>query len=230
MDIFFLSYMETNADRNWEKLKSRFPETQRLHGINGVKNAHRKIAEAASSPYFFVVDGDNDVHEDFKFLAPETLQREALYVWRALNPVNDLCYGFGGIKLYNKWLLLENQHPTSIDVATTISPIYIPVPIVASTTRFNCSALESWRGAFRESAKLTLNILRRPSDGASASRLHVWRTKGSGQSFGKECILGANMGHHYALKHSDDKEALERINDFAGLNELYRQTIANLTE
>lgn len=220
-DIFFLSYMESNADSNWEKLRARFPCAQRLHGIRGVKNAHQKIAEAARSSFFFVVDGDNDILDDFNFVPPESPQQNTLYVWRALNPINELCYGFGGIKLYNKWLLLENQQSSSVDVATSIAPIYVPVPTIASTTRFNPTALESWRGAFREAAKLTLNTLKHPGDSASRARLHVWKTKGDQQPFGKECILGANMGHHYAITNVTNEAALLRINDFEWLNSHY---------
>lgn len=218
MDIFFLSFMESNADQNWHTLVTRFPTVQRLHGIRGVKNAHQKIAETARTDFFYVIDGDNHIHDDFDFTLPQNLQRESLYVWRARNPVNELCYGFGGVKLYNKWLLLENAKSTGVDIATSIAPIYVPVPVLASTTLFNASPLESWRGGFREAAKLTLNTLKHPGDSASRSRLHVWRTQGEQSSFGKECILGANMGHNYALIHSGDVSALERINDFEWLN------------
>ncbi len=220
-EIFFLSYMESNADKNWHRLHQRFPHAQRLHGVQGVKNAHQKIAASAKAEFFFVVDGDNEVHDTFDFEPPADLQRDALYVWRALNPVNELCYGFGGIKLYNKWLLLENHRSTSVDIATSIAPIYVPVPVVASITRFNCSPRESWRGAFREAAKLTINTLNHPLDGTSRARLHVWRTQGESQDFGKECLLGANMGHSFAVSHHQNVTELSRINDFDWLNTLY---------
>lgn len=220
-NIFFLSYMESNADKNWSWLLQNQPSAQRIHGIQGVKKAHQKIAETAETDFFFVIDGDNHVHNDFDFSVPDHLNKKALYVWRAKNPVNDLCYGFGGIKLYNKWLLLENVTPTSVDIATSIAPQYVPVQRVASTTEFNASALESWRGAFRECAKITLNVIKNPLDSASLLRLETWKTKGQEQLFGKESILGANMGHAYSQLHVKDPNSLNKINDFDWLNSIF---------
>ncbi|MCC6137491.1 MAG: hypothetical protein IT287_02585 [Bdellovibrionaceae bacterium] len=220
-DIFFLSYMESNADKNWAQLIKKYPKAQRIHGVKGVKAAHKKIAEASNTDFFFVIDGDNSIMADFDFAIPTDLDVETLYVWRAQNPVNDLCYGFGGIKLYNKWLLLKNTRATSVDIATSIAPKYVPVPIVASTTEFNASALESWRGAFRESAKLTLNTCKNPMDSVSHLRLETWKTKGQNRLFGAECVTGANMGHAYVILNAKSATALDKINDFEWLNSLF---------
>lgn len=221
LDIFFLSYMETNAEQNWQSLTSRFPSAQRVHGIKGVKNAHCAIARLAHTDFFFVVDGDNILLESFQFEPPANIDKETLYVWRALNPVNNLCYGFGGVKLYNKWLLLENIKTSSVDIATSIAPKYNPVSERASVTQFNSSALESWRGAFREACKLTINTIQRPSDVWSSSRLTTWMSLGADKPFGKDCLLGAKMGHEYALKHLASPLDLAKINDFEWLNSLF---------
>lgn len=213
--------MESNADKNWQNLLEQQPLAKRLHGIEGVKKAHQKIAEAAETDFFFVVDGDNWVNKDFDFSAPDLLDEETLYVWRALNPVNDLCYGFGGIKLYNKWLLLDNPKGTSVDIATSIAPKYKAVPIVASITEFNASPLESWRGAFRESAKLTLNTFKNPLDSASHSRLTAWKTQGQNRLFGAESMSGANMGNAYVVLNEKNTPALNKINNFDWLNTLF---------
>ena len=221
-DIFFLSYSESNADDNWQWLHKRKPIAKRIHGIEGIKNAHQKIANSATTDFFFVVDGDNRVLPDFDFSTPTHIDQNTLYVWRARNPVNDLCYGFGGIKLYNKWLLLDNTQTTTVDIATSIAPIYSPVMIEASLTNFNATPEEAWRGAFRESAKLTLNTLKHPQDTASLQRLNVWKTKGDTEHNGHFAIKGANMGHVFALENHKNSVALANINNFQWLKTQFK--------
>lgn len=218
-DVFFLSYQESNATENWQHLMSRYPKAQRLHGVTGIKKAHQRIAEAAKTDFFFVIDGDNRIESSFDFSPPAHLDKHTLYVWRAKNPINDLCYGFGGIKLYNKWLLLENTKSTSVDIATSIAPKYAPVMIVGSTTYFNASPLESWRAGFRETAKLTLNTLKNPQDTASLERLKIWTTRGEDRPFGRDCLQGAHQGHRYALENHQNETTLAKLNDFDWLNQ-----------
>jgi len=220
-DIFFLSYQESNAESNWRHLSQLHPHAQRIHGIQGIKQAHQKIAAQATTDFFFVVDGDNSVMPDFLFPSPQHPDQKTLYVWRAQNPVNDLCYGFGGIKLYNKWLLLDNTKETQVDIATSIAPKYVAVPVIASITHFNASPLESWRAGFRETAKLTLNTLKNPLDTASAERLVVWTTKGADRLFGEDCLRGARQGHSYALEYHQEPSQMARLNDFNWLSAEY---------
>ena len=66
-DIFFVSYRESNADKNWVDLKARFPEAQRIHGVRGIYNAYGEAAKQAKTPYFFTVDGDNRIVSSFDF-------------------------------------------------------------------------------------------------------------------------------------------------------------------
>ena len=222
-DIFFLSYAESNAEANWLALRKRFPHAKRLHGIHGVYKAHAMIADCSETDFYFVVDGDNLVHEDFNFEVPFEPQKDALYVWRARNPVNQLVYGFGGIKLYNR-SLFSSPKDTGPDVATTIAPKYIPVMTLASTTCFNASELESWRGAFRECAKLTQNLNKNPNDHHSRERLTAWLSKGQESLFGSWCLLGAKQGHDFALCALSRGESLQTINDFRWLNNEFLKT------
>jgi hypothetical protein len=222
VNIFFLSYSESNADENWQLLQTRKPDAKRIHGIEGIKNAHKKIATSATTDFFFVIDGDNSILPAFDFAIPAQIEKNTLYVWRARNPVNDLCYGFGGIKLYNKWLLLDNTQPTTVDIATSIAPVYHPIMVEASITNFNATPEEAWRGAFRESTKLTLNTLKHPQDTASLQRLHAWKTKGETALNGRYAINGANMGHVFALENSNNPIAHANINNFEWLKTQFK--------
>lgn len=229
-DIFFLSYVETNAEQNWSTLITRFPQAKRLHGVCGVLRAHQLLAESSETEFYFVIDGDNSIHQNFSFEISFKPESRCLYVWRARNPINDLVYGFGGIKLYNR-SLFKNDTSVGADVATTIAPHYVPVMTEASTTLFNATPLEAWRGAFRECAKLTQNIFKNPRDAASSERLQTWLTKGAERPNGSWCLLGAQQGHEFALKNLAQGQPLIAINDFRWLqNEFFKnQSLTQIT-
>jgi hypothetical protein len=212
-DLFFLSYTESNAEQNWSSLIARFPQAKRLHGVCGVHRAHQLLAECSETDFYFVIDGDNLIHSEFSFEVPFKPEHRSLYVWRARNPVNHLIYGFGGIKLYNK-SLFKNKTSIGADVATTIAPHYVPVMIEASSTLFNATPLEAWRGAFRECAKLTQNVITNPQDTASSERLQTWLSVGSTEKNGSWCLLGAQQGHEFAKSTLTSGGSLVAINDF----------------
>ncbi len=227
-DIFFLSYSESNAESNWQTLRSRFPKAKRLHGIQGVFRAHSMIAECSETEFYFVVDGDNCINSDFDFMVPFEPHKDSLYVWRALNPVNQLVYGFGGIKLYNRQLF-QTTTKVGTDVATTIAPKYVPVMRLASTTLFNATPLESWRGAFRECAKLTQNLNKNPQDHHSQERLTAWLTEGEKEHNGTWCLLGARQGVAFAKSVISSGKSLQAINDFEWLNSEFLKTSQKIT-
>jgi len=224
LDIFFLSFSESNAEENWAHLRQRFPHAKRVHGIKGVKNAHKVVAEQSSTPFFFLIDGDNRVAETFDFAIDFKPRLDTLYVWRANNPVNGLCYGFGAMKLYNREILGRSNDAKFVDVATTVAPKYHIIHSVASTTHFNASPLEAWRGAFRESAKLQLNCFKNPADMHSYNRLETWTSKGAESPHGAWCVLGARQGRAFSQSNWQDLEAMAQINDFEWLDSLFQRS------
>lgn len=50
--------------------------------------------------YFWLVDSDVDVHDNFKFdYIPETWDRQQTHVWQKCNPVTGKVYDYGGVQL-----------------------------------------------------------------------------------------------------------------------------------
>jgi hypothetical protein len=52
---------------------------------------------------FWIVDGDAVIYKNFHFdyiVHPNKMDH--VHVWRSKNPINDLEYGFGGIKLFRE--------------------------------------------------------------------------------------------------------------------------------
>ena len=151
-DIIFLSYHETNANENWEHLKKcmPYPFVKRVDGVEGILNGHKEAAKIARTRYFYVVDGDSFVSPSFKFefniSGPINLDIsgspsvDRTYVWRARNPVNDLVYGYGGIKLFRKQSIL-NKGKMEMDMTLSIDEFTV-VNEEASETRFNTSPFD----------------------------------------------------------------------------------------
>ena len=218
-DILFISFNESNADKNWLELKRRFPQALRVHGVSGIRKAHEKAAELSRTPFFFVVDGDNRLRPDFHFTLPaETLREDTLYVWRCHNPVNDLIYGYGAVKLYNKTLVQNRLQKTYVDLATTVTEHYRIVSDVASETHFFSTPEEAWRGAFRECAKLAAGIIDRQKEQETLSRLEQWCSVARPVPNAEWVLKGANQGRDFGTSHKDQ---ITKINDFTWLKQRF---------
>ena len=68
-DIIFISYNEPNAEANFARLQARFsaPTLKRVHGVDGIHNAHKEAAKKSMTKMFWVVDGDAEVLDTFDF-------------------------------------------------------------------------------------------------------------------------------------------------------------------
>ena len=223
LDIIFISYKESNADKNWIELKSRFPRAKRVHGVKGILEAHGQAAEKSQTSFFFVVDGDNRIKPDFQFVTPEVhLSEDTLYVWRCYNPINDLVYGYGAIKLYNKTLLKQRHQSKYVDLATTVTEKYHIIHEVASETHFNSSPEEAWRGGFRECAKLAAETIRGQKSDETKNRLNQWCEKKNSVRHADWVLRGAQQGRAFGEKYSDQ---LHFINDFTWLEEEFQKNV-----
>ena len=221
--------MKQNREQNWSLLKKGFPYARRLHGIKGVALAHKMCARLSRTGFFFVVNGDNEVCKGFDFSLPEVYLKNQIYCWRSLNPVNHLIYGFGGIKLFPK-TAFQSLPSGMADIATSLKTPYKIVRKVASVTRFNASPLEAFRGAFRECVKLSSRCIYNQKDQESEKRLYIWSQKGGNQPFGSYVLLGARLGKSYGLKYKNNREKLEKINDFKWISEYFFQNKNKLSE
>lgn len=220
-DIVFISYNEPNAEENWAKLKNRFPFAKRVKGVRGIHQAHIAAAKKCFTKMFWVVDGDSEVLDTFNFEDPQGLWDECVYVYRAVNPVNGLSYGYGGIKLLPTGKTI-NMDLSNVDMTTGISEHFTAVPIVASSTNFNTDPFNTWKSAFRECVKLASRVIDdRPE---TVERLDVWCNVAAG-NFADYAIGGAVAGRHYGEDHRDNKEALSKINDFDWLKRTFDDSI-----
>ena len=218
-DIIFISYNEPNAEENFSRLKSRFPLAKRIDGIKGIHQAHIAAAKKSFTRMFWVVDGDAEILDTFKF-DYEAQELEMVYVWHSRNPVNGLVYGNGGVKLLPKKLTIE-MDTSRIDMTTSISTLFKPVPEIANITAFNTDPFSTWRSAFRECTKLASSSIDRQNDAETQQRLDTWCTLNDTVPYGFYAYTGALAGRHYGQKNASNKEALSKINDFTWLEVLW---------
>lgn len=219
-DVVFISYYEPFADANYEKLIKRFNKpVYRVNGVKGIHNAHIEAAKLVKTNMFWVVDADAEVLDTFKFdHQVATVDQDIVFVWRSRNPVNGLEYGNGGIKLLPTKLTLEMKKD-SPDMTTSISGRFRAMPEISNITKFNTDPFNSWKSAFRECSKLASRIIAGQVDDETQHRLEVWCT----ETTDEYALDGAQAGKEYGLLNRNDKTALQKINDFAWLEERFNE-------
>ena len=223
-EIFFISYHEANAEKNWNNLKSKFPTANRIDNVKGIRQAHIAAAKKSWTKLFYVVDGDAEIADDFLFdYTPDEYNKESVHVWHSLNPVNNLKYGYGGVKLLPKNAVL-NMDFSKPDMTTSLSTNLVVVPTISNITRFNTDPFNSWKSAFRECVKLSSKVIDRNYDDETEFRLETWCTVGIENSFGEFVINGALSGKKYGESNLGNFPALSMINDFDWLETKFKET------
>jgi hypothetical protein len=54
LDVIFISYKESNAEGNWQRVLQKAPWAKRVAGVEGIFNAHKAAAKLATTDMFFV--------------------------------------------------------------------------------------------------------------------------------------------------------------------------------
>jgi len=210
-DIVFISYNEPNAEENYARLAKRFP-VKRVSNVQGIHNAHIAAAKKCFTKMFWVVDGDAQVLDSFNFDYKVTeYDDECVHVWSSRNPINNLTYGYGGVKLLPRKLTLALD-PTTVDMTTNISKDFKVMSEVSNITAFNTDEFSTWRSAFRECCKLAVI-----NNEESLARLYFWCQLNDYAPYGNYAYMGAITGRSYGEKNASNKEALAKINDFTWL-------------
>lgn len=245
LDIFFLSYNEPFADENYSKLLAKAPLAKRVNGITGFYAAHRRCAELSMTNNFYVVDADAIIVDEFDFsFTPSKhnqiwgqAESDLMYVWSSINPINDLVYGYGGVKLIPKVPLIKSNDEGQIDF-TTGTGIKIKVQDqVSNITAFNYDEFSTWRAAVRECVKLATNLTNSTLEKETTlskevidkvyndteQRLNVWCNNGRDRLYGEYAIHGANYGKEYGMKHINNFQELSKINNLEWIKDEFNK-------
>jgi hypothetical protein len=193
-----------------------------VHGVKGIHQAHIAAAKLSTTPMFWVVDGDAVIEDHFKFnLLLPRYDTDIVHVWLSRNPVNDLKYGYGGVKLLPKHLT-ENMDIDQIDMTMSISNKFKVVQEVSNITAFNTDPFNTWKSAFRECVKLSSRPLTQGYQEETEDRLITWCNIGVDQSYGEYALAGARAGKQFGIDNIANPEQLVKINDFDWLQEQFQ--------
>jgi hypothetical protein len=224
LDVVFISYNEPDADRNWKRVLEKAPYAKRVTGVKGIFQAHKAAAKLATTDMFYVVDGDAYLLDGWKFdFQPSIFDRDCTYIWCSINPINDLVYGYGGVKLFSKKKLLRARKWTKLDMSTTVSKKIKIMPETSNYTNFNTDDYSTWRSAFRECVKLSYHTLNNPKDVESADRLSKWLNVGETRNYGITALDAADQAVAFTKQYMLQYDVLLQINNDSWLKEQYNK-------
>lgn len=243
--VIFLSYDEPNADQNFMVSQPIVGELLRVHGIKGFDSAHKACAALArehKATHFFTIDGDNELHpRAWRQIEQECSKylNDNVYSWRAINSVNGLSYGNGGLKLWPcEWVEQMRTHENSekgVSVDFCWRENYKQMRFIASKTNINGSAYQAWRAGYREGVKMLLNNgqpqsrsdIAQSSSYANIRRFVAWSSLGRDVKFGGWAIIGALQG---AVSVLESQELPTRIIDFNALHTEYQNLLSYIEQ
>jgi hypothetical protein len=244
-DIIYLSYDEPNAEKNYADLCSKIPWAKRVHGVEGSDSAHKACAEISETDRFITIDGDNRIREEFlnqeiDFKDHAELER-CVISWTALNQINGLTYGNGGIKCWPKEFVLgmkthENADPNNphaqVDFCWDVQ--YIQMNGTFSDIYNNATPWQAWRAGFREGVKMALDRGVKPTQEQfinghwkNLHRLWIWLMVGADAENGDWAMLGARAGLYKIMCTDWD---YVNVRDFTYLNNLWKEEFESITD
>lgn len=236
LDVIYLSYDEPQKEKFWTEIKNMVPWAKRVDGVDGSDAAHKAAAAASETERFILIDGDNMPEEDFFDLTLEFSNAEwenAVYRWRAINEINGLMYGNGGISSWtrtfvNEMRTHENTDGTlENDVEFCFYPNYWAMHDCYSTTYPNATPFQAWRAGFREGVKMCLDRGEKPTLSEFKNRINhrnldhltIWHNVGRDVDNGVWAMLGARMGTYMLMINPSWDH--RQVQDFSALKLIY---------
>jgi hypothetical protein len=156
-----------------------------------------------------------DKHEDFQ---------KAQYRWRAVNAINGLRYGNGGMSSWTKEYVMNMRTHEASDGNDTHTvdfcldynnTLYWSMYDCYSTTYPNYTPFQAWRAGFREGVKMCLVNGKKPDiedfkrsvPGRNFNNLTIWHNVGLDVENGDWAIYGARYGTYMTmLEHWNAKD------------------------
>jgi hypothetical protein len=234
LDCIYLSYDEPNKEETWVRIKNMVPWAVRVDGVKGSDAAHKAAADASTTDRFVLIDGDNIPYPEFfnQQLVLDDTTKDQVFRWRALNSINGLMYGNGGLSCWTKDFIYNMKtHEASDGAADTavefcFDPNYIAMHDCYSTTFPNGSAFHAWRAGFREGVKMCLNRGVCPSVNdfkeqvyqRNLDHLTIWHNIGRDAEHGAWAIAGSRMGTYMTMLTNWDYTLVQ---NFAELEKLW---------
>ena len=244
LDVIFLSYDEPKKEEFWLELKNMVPWAKRVDGVDGSDAAHKAAASLSDTERFILIDGDNMPQEtffnqQFDFTGKDPSFKLAQYRWKAINNINGLRYGNGGISSWTKSYVAEmktHEHSDGNDTTTvdfcldSKNNLYWAMYDCYSTTYPNATPFQAWRAGFREGVKMSLAHGKKPSvdvfKESVASRnlnnLTIWHNVGMDVENGDWAIYGARLGTHMTMLSDWNPQEVQWFGNLSTMWGLYK--------
>jgi len=222
LDCIYLSYDEPQKEEFWLKIKDMVPWAKRVDGVKGSDAAHKAAGEASDTERFILIDGDNMPDEEFfniqlDFSDKDPKYQLAQFRWKAVNAINGLRYGNGGMSSWTKTYVANMKtHEAQKDGDITRiadfcldsqDNLYWAMYDCYSTTYPNYTPFQAWRAGFREGVKMVLDKGAKPSINDFRNRvanrnlnnLTIWQNVGMDVENGVWAIYGARLGTYMTM-------------------------------
>jgi hypothetical protein len=222
LDCIYLSYDEPQKEEFWLKIKNMVPWAKRVDGVKGSDAAHKAAGEASDTERFILIDGDNMPDESFfnlqlDFTDKDPKYKKAQFRWKAINSINGLRYGNGGMSSWTKTYVSEmrtHEHQKDGDLSRvadfcldSADNLYWAMYDCYSTTYPNYTPFQAWRAGFREGVKMCLNRGAVPSidefketvASRNLNNLTIWHNVGADVDNGLWAIYGARLGTYMTM-------------------------------
>jgi len=222
LDCIYLSYDEPQKEEFWLKIKNMVPWAKRVDGVKGSDAAHKAAAKASDTERFILIDGDNMPEEKFfdmqlDFRDKDPIYKKAQFRWKAINNINGLRYGNGGMSSWTKDYVMNmktHENQTDGDIARIADfcmdskdNIYWAMYDCYSTTYPNMTPFQAWRAGFREGVKMCLVGGAKPTveefklnvASRNLNNLTIWHNVGSDVENGEWAIYGARLGTYMTV-------------------------------
>jgi len=245
LDCIYLSYDEPQKEEFWLKIKNDLcPYAKRVDGVKGSDAAHKAAAELSDTERFILIDGDNLPNTDFfniqlDFTGLDASFQLAQFRWKAINNINGLRYGNGGMSSWTKTYVKNmTTHETSKgDSATTVDfcldskdNLYWAMYDCYSTTYPHKTAFQAWRAGFREGVKMVLDRGALPTvedfkervASRNLNNLTIWQNVGTDVENGIWAIAGARLGTYMSLLTDWDYTNVMWFDNFPEIFEEYK--------
>ncbi|NEE23170.1 hypothetical protein G3M58_94080, partial [Streptomyces sp. SID7499] len=134
----------------------------------------------------------------------------SMRVWQAVNPVNGLAYGYGGLKLIRRSALREMGQ--AVDVLAALPGRIEFAQQIAGVTRFDQSPFHAWKAGFRECAMLARGSEYGMADDCSRQRMEAWANSRNGE-FAPYAAAGAREGVAFARAFARTSGRFDHLND-----------------
>jgi hypothetical protein len=222
LDCVYLSYDEPQKEEFWLTIKNMVPWAKRVDGVKGSDAAHKAAGEASDTERFILIDGDNMPEESFfniqlDFTDKDEKFQKAQFRWKAINNINGLRYGNGGMSSWTKTYVREmktHENQTEGDVSRiadfcldSTDNLYWSMHDCYSTTYPNYTPFQAWRAGFREGVKMCLykggkpdiEMFKEMVAMRNMNNLTIWHNVGADVENGMWAIYGARLGTYMTM-------------------------------